>query len=67
MASLASALTDALRARGVSEPAASLTAEASIAVFRIAFERWVEHGEDQDLSQVIRTSLEQLRALTAGR
>jgi AcrR family transcriptional regulator len=41
MASLASAFAAALRKRGVNEPAASLTAEAGIAVFRIAFERWV--------------------------
>ena len=36
------ALADALRRRGVSDPAASLTAQAGIAVFRIAFERWLD-------------------------
>ena len=41
LASLASALADALRRRGVTDPAASLTAEAGIAVFKIAFERWI--------------------------
>jgi AcrR family transcriptional regulator len=65
LASLASALADALRERGVEDPAASLTAEAGIAVFRIAFERWVEET-DQDLPRLMRESLDQLRAVTAG-
>jgi AcrR family transcriptional regulator len=66
LASLASALADALRRRGVEDPAASLTAEAAIAVFRIAFERWVSETDQQDLPQIIRESLEQLKAVTAG-
>jgi hypothetical protein len=56
-----------LRGRGVSEPAASLTAEAAIAVFRIAFERWInETDQQQDLSRVIRELLDELKAVTAG-
>ncbi len=39
LASLAAALAEALRRRGVDDPAASLTAEAGIAVFKVAFER----------------------------
>ncbi len=66
LASLASALADALRQRGVAEPAASLAAEASIAVFRIAFERWIDQTERQDLSQLIRESLDELKTVTAG-
>jgi len=66
LASLASALAGALRQRGVTEPAASLAAEAGIAVFRIAFERWIEETDRQDLSRLIRESLEELRAVTAG-
>jgi AcrR family transcriptional regulator len=60
LASLASALADALRGRGVEDPAASLTAEAGMAVFRIAFERWINHPNEQDLPQVIRQSLDEL-------
>ncbi len=37
LASLASALAEALRRRGVNDPATSLTAEAGIAVFKVAF------------------------------
>jgi len=66
LASLASALADALRRRGVTDPAASLTAEAGIAVFKIAFERWVSGTGQPDLPQLIRESLGELRAVTAG-
>jgi AcrR family transcriptional regulator len=67
LASLASALADALRRRGVADPAASLTAEAGIAVFKIAFERWVSETGEADLPQLIRASLDDLKAVTAGR
>jgi len=67
LASLASALADALRQRGVTDPAASLTAEAGIAVFKIAFERWVGETAPAGLPELIRESLAELRAVTAGR
>ncbi len=66
LASLASAMAEVLRRRGVKEPAASLTAEAGIAVFRIAFEHWVNETGQRDLPQHIRESLEELKAVTAG-
>ena len=66
LASLASALANALRARGVSDPTASLAAEAGIAVFKIAFERWVDESNQRDLPPLIRESLNALRAVTAG-
>jgi AcrR family transcriptional regulator len=67
LASLASALADALRRRGIAEPAASLTAEAGIAVFKVAFERWVNGAGQRTLPRQIRDSLDELKALTAGR
>jgi AcrR family transcriptional regulator len=66
LASLASALAGTLRRRGVTDPAASLAAEAGIAVFRIAFERWASDTSRADLPQVIRESLDELKAVTAG-
>jgi AcrR family transcriptional regulator len=66
LASLAAALAEALRGRGVKEPAASLAAEAGIAVFRIAFERWVEETNRRRLATIIRDSFRELRAVTAG-
>jgi AcrR family transcriptional regulator len=65
MATIASAVAVALRQRGVKEPAASLTAEAGVAVFRVAFERWITDGKRRDLSRLIRESLAELRAVTA--
>jgi AcrR family transcriptional regulator len=65
MASLASAIGDALRQRGVSDPAASLTAEAGIAVFRVTFERWVDAAGNQDWRALVRESLEELKVLVS--
>jgi AcrR family transcriptional regulator len=67
LAKLASALADALRGRGVTDPAASLAAEAGIAVFRVAFERWVAQASARDLSRLMQDSLEELQAVTSGR
>jgi AcrR family transcriptional regulator len=67
LASLAGALADALRRRGVENPAAGLTAEAGIVVFKVAFERYVEETNQQDLPRLIRESLDELKAVTAGR
>jgi AcrR family transcriptional regulator len=66
LASLASALADALRQRGVREPVARLSAEAGIAVFKVAFERWINETNQQDLQQLIQESLDELKAVTAG-
>jgi AcrR family transcriptional regulator len=67
LASLGSALADTLRRRGVEDPAASLVAEVGIAVFRIAFDRWIDETNQRDFPQLIRESLDELTALTADR
>jgi hypothetical protein len=59
-------MADALRKRGIGDPTASLTAEAGIAVFRVAFERWVTGPKRPGLAQHISASLEELRAIAAG-
>ena len=66
LASLAAALTATLRQRGVGDPAASLTAEVAIAVFKITFERWIGEADQRDLPQLIRTSLDELKDVTAS-
>lgn len=63
MSRLAAATSDALRRRGVGEPAASLTAEAGIAVFKVAFERWLTDEDDRELSAVIGECLDELKAV----
>jgi len=67
LATLAAALTTALHARGVTEPAASLSAEAGIAVFRVAVERWFTDPDTSDLVAVIHESFAELKAVTAGK
>jgi AcrR family transcriptional regulator len=63
---LAGVVARALRERGVGDRAAILTAEASVTVFRVAFDRWVDQANDQPLGWLIRESLAELRALTAA-
>ena len=63
LASWSAAVADALRARGVGDPAATLSAETGLAVFRVAFQRWVGDGEERGLPELVRDSLEELRAL----
>ena len=65
MARLATALAQALRERGVEEPAASLTAEAGVAVFRVAFERWTAPREKRPLDEIITEALGELRTITS--
>jgi AcrR family transcriptional regulator len=66
LASLAVAVAASLRKRGVAVPTAALAAEAGIAVFRNAFERWVDDKKQRPLSAHIQGALKELRAVTAG-
>jgi len=66
LASLAGSLAVALRGRGVAEPAASLAAEAGLAAFRVAFERWTSEDDPPMLPELIGQSLDQLRAIAAA-
>jgi AcrR family transcriptional regulator len=66
MASLSAALAEVLRGRGLSEPAASLTAEAAVAIFKTTFQRWIDKTSDRDFPQLVRESLDELKALTAA-
>jgi AcrR family transcriptional regulator len=66
MAAYASALTEAVRRRGVAEPLASLAAEAGIAIFKVSFERWVSApaAESRPLAEFIREALKDLKTVT---
>jgi AcrR family transcriptional regulator len=63
LASLSAALADALHRRGVGDPEASLAAEVAIAVFKVGFERWVDETNERALPQLVRESLDDLRAV----
>jgi AcrR family transcriptional regulator len=66
LANLSAALADGLRQRGVREPAASLAAEAGIAVFRVAFERWVRGSGSRSYPRFMRDSLDELKKVAGG-
>ncbi|QUQ64211.1 TetR/AcrR family transcriptional regulator [Kutzneria sp. CA-103260] len=66
LAHMTAALADGLRRRGVGDTEASLAAEAGAAVYRVAFQRWVDAAGDLDLRDAIRQSFTQLRTLTAA-
>jgi AcrR family transcriptional regulator len=66
LAAMASAVADALRDRGFPEPTASLAAETGVAVFKVAFARWISEP-GQELPEMIRESMEELRGVLADR
>ena len=66
LASFADVLADALRTRGVKDPAARLAAEAGIAAFKIAYDRWAADPTRRNLARLVRESLHDLKTLTAG-
>ncbi|GGN72601.1 TetR family transcriptional regulator [Actinoplanes lobatus] len=65
MARLGAAVAGGLRDRGVTDPEATLAAEAGMVVLRVAFERWVADVEPGDLRALMRETMAALRA-TAG-
>jgi AcrR family transcriptional regulator len=67
LAALASAVAAALRDRGVPEPAASLAAETGIAVFKVAFARWISEPGQPDLRAILRESMEELSDVLTDR
>jgi AcrR family transcriptional regulator len=66
MASLTAALARTLRERGITEPAASLTAEAGVAVFKVGFERWIAPDEERGMAEIMREGLATFRAVACG-
>ena len=67
LADYAVAVAAALRQRGVSEPQATLAAEAGMTVLRVAIQRWASGNDGRDLAAIMRDAVAELRAVTAGR
>jgi AcrR family transcriptional regulator len=63
MASLAAAVAVALGKRGVNAASAFLASETGMAVFRVAFARWVAENDARNLTDFLRESLAELRAM----
>jgi AcrR family transcriptional regulator len=66
LASLATAFSAALRDRGVGEPTATLSAEAGVAVFKVAFERWIAKSEKRSFRDLVRDTRAELKAAAAN-
>ncbi|CQD02183.1 TetR family transcriptional regulator [Mycolicibacterium conceptionense] len=65
LAGLATATAEVLRGRGVAEPAASLAAQAGVAVFKVAFGQWISASDGADLADLIDAAFVELKAITA--
>src|ERR1700691_5489839 len=66
LADYAAAVAVALRQRGVTEPQASLSADAGVTVLRVAMQRWASAGDGRDLTAIMRDSVAELRAVAAS-
>ena len=66
LADYAAAVAAALRQRGVSEPQATLAAEAGMTVLRVALQRWASGDDGRDLAAIMRDSVAELRAVAAS-
>jgi AcrR family transcriptional regulator len=67
LAALAAAVAGALRDRGIPEPAASLAAETGVAVFKVAFARWIGESAQPDLRAILRESMAELKDVVTDR
>jgi AcrR family transcriptional regulator len=63
---LATTVAEALRARGVGEPAATLAAQSGATVFGVAFAQWIREGETRSLADIASGVLGELRMLTGA-
>jgi AcrR family transcriptional regulator len=63
---VAAAISAALRARGVADLAAQLTAQTGMAVFSTAFQQWIAESNELSLAALMAESLATLKAVTAG-
>jgi AcrR family transcriptional regulator len=66
LARMSSAVAEALRARGVDEPAASLAAQSGTAVFHVGFAQWIDADNTREFSQIITEALATLKVVAAG-
>ena len=66
LASWAATLAGALRQRGADDRAATLAAETAIAVFRVAFDRWVTTTRGPELPELICETLDELKDLATS-
>ena len=66
LADYAAAVAATLRQRVAGELQATLAAKAGMSVLRVAIERWANSDDDRSLPDVMKASMAELRAVTAG-
>lgn len=66
LAGTSAAIAETLRARGVDEPAASLTAQSGMAIFHVAFQAWIDATNQRSFTDLIDESLVALRGVAAA-
>lgn len=66
LATIATRVADALRERGVAEPAATLAAESGSTVFHIAFVQWIRPDEHRSLDAIAAEVFAQLQTLISA-
>ena len=66
LAGLTTAMADALRKRGTPEATAKLGAECGLTIFRVAFSRWVDGSDGEDMAAIVDAVVVDLRGLTAA-
>lgn len=64
--SIAVALAETLRQRGTPSAAASLAAEAGLAIVKVGFEQWARDTKDRNLAVHLRAARRQLEAVLRG-
>jgi AcrR family transcriptional regulator len=65
-ARFAASMTDALRARGVPDPIASLAAEIGVLAFKHAYARWANPTIERSFSELLTRALEELKDASAA-
>ena len=62
MAGLTNAISEALVARGIPDATVRLTAQAGVAVFNTAFERWADREGSVEFAALVHDALNELRS-----
>jgi len=64
-ATLTAELASALRRRGAPAAEANLAADLGMAIFYLAFERWIGEAEEREFVEIVREGFEHFRALAS--
>jgi AcrR family transcriptional regulator len=65
-AGFATTMTEALKVRGVEDPAASLAAEVGVLALGRAYARWADPANEQEFAELAREALAELQAASAA-